>query len=83
MVDSSATDDQFKLPDLVSSEVKEQTSSWQEQELLKPLLRPISKPHKYFYTHFSKEQIKLGAALQREQQKKKAEEALHCSKEVK
>ena len=63
MVDPTATDDQFKLPDLVLSEGKEQTSSWQEQELLKPLLRPVSKPHKYFRTHFSKEQIKLGAAL--------------------
>ena len=36
----------------------------------------MSKPRKYFRTHFSKEQIKLGAALQREQQKKKAEDAL-------
>ena len=57
-------------------------SSQQEQELLKPLLRPISKPHKYFCTHFSKEQIKLGAALQREQQKKKAEEVLQQGSEI-
>ena len=75
-VDLSAADDQFKLLDLVLSEVKEQTSSRQEQELLKPLPRPISKPRKYFCTNFSKEQVKLGAALQREQQKKKVEEAL-------
>ena len=34
---SSAAEDQFKLLDLVSSEVTEQTLSWQEQELLKPL----------------------------------------------
>ena len=81
-VHSSATDDQFKLPDLVSSEVKEQTSSLQEQELLKPLLRPVSKPHKFFHTHFSKEQIKLGAALQREQQKKETEEALQQGGEI-
>ena len=79
---SSATEDQFKLPDLVLSEVAEQTSSWQEQELLKPLPRPVSKPRKYFHTHFSKEQIKLGAALQREQQKKKAEEALQQGAEI-
>ena len=81
-VDSTATDDQFKLPDLVSSEAKEQMSSQQEQELLKPLLRPVSKPQKYFHTHFSKEQIKLGAALQREQQKKMAEDALQQGGEI-
>ena len=75
-VDLRATDDQIKLPDLVSSEAKEETSSQQEQELLKPLPKLVSKPQKYFHTHFSKEQIKLGAALQREQQKKRAEDAL-------
>ena len=79
---STATDDQFKLPDLVLSEAKKQTSSQQEQELLKPLPRPVSKPWKYFHTHFSKEQIKLGAALQREQQKKKAEDALQQEGEL-
>ena len=36
-VSSTAAENQFKLPDLVSLEGKEQTSSWQEQELLKPL----------------------------------------------
>ena len=82
MVESTATDDQFKLPDLVSSEAKEQTSIQQEQELLKPLPRPVSKPLKYFRTHFSKEQIKLGAALQREQQKKKVEDALQQGGEI-
>ena len=81
-VDSTGTDDQFKLPDLVSSEAKEQMSSQQEQELLKPLSRPVSKPQKYFRTHFSKEQIKLGAALQREQQKKKTEDALQQGGEI-
>ena len=49
---------------------------------MKPLLRPVSKPRKYFCKHFSKEQIKLGAALQREQQKKKAEEALQQGSEI-
>ena len=44
--------------------------------------KPVSKPRKYFHTHFSKEQIKLGAALQREQQKKKAEEALQQEGEI-
>ena len=73
---SSAAEDQFKLPDFVSSKVTKQTWSWQEQELLKPVPRPVSKSRKYFHTLFSKEQIKLGAALQREQQKKKVEEAL-------
>ena len=81
-VDLTATEDQFKLPDLVSSEAKEQTSSQQEQELLKPLPRPVSKTQKYFRTHFSKEQIKLGAALQREQQKKKVEDALQQEGEL-
>ena len=37
MVSLTATDDQFKLPDLVSSEGKEQMSSQQQKELLKPL----------------------------------------------
>ena len=81
-VDLTATDDQFKLPDLVSFQAKEQISSQQEQELLKPLPRPVSKPRKYFCTHFSKEQIKLGAALQREQQKKKVEDALQQGGEI-
>ena len=79
---SSATEDQFKLPDLVSLEVAEQMLSWQEQKLLKPLPRPVNKPCKYFCTHLSKEQIKLGAALQREQQKKKVEEALQQDGEI-
>ena len=72
---STTVEDQFKLPDLVLSEVKEQMSH-REQELLKPLQKLVSKPRKYFCTHFSKEQIKLGAALQREQQKQWAEDAL-------
>ena len=78
---STTTEDQFKLPDLVSSEVKEQTSC-QEQELLKPLPKPVSKPRKYFCTHFSKEQIKLGATLQKEQQKQRAEDALQQQGEI-
>ena len=75
-VGSAASDDQFKLPDPVLSETKEQAPLQQEQELLKPLPRPVSKPQKYFCMHYSKEQIKLRAALQREQQRKKAEGAL-------
>ena len=36
----------------------------------------MTKPRTYFCTHYNKRQIKLGAALQREQQKKKAEDML-------
>ena len=82
MISSTAADDQFKLPDLVLLEGKEQTLSQQEKELLKPLPGPVSKLHKYFRTHFSKKQIKLGAALQREQRKKKAEEALQQGSKI-
>ena len=73
-----AMDDQFKLPDLVSSEsVKEgQAASEQEQELLKPLLKPAIKPRSYFCTHYDKKKIKLGEAIQWEQQRQKAEELL-------
>ena len=77
----TTAEDQFKLPDLVSSEVKEQTSCL-EQELLKPLPKPAIKPHKYFRTHFSNEQIKLGATLQREQQKQRVEDALQQQGEI-
>ena len=56
--------------------------SHQEQELLKPLPKPIIKLRKYFRTHFSKEQIKLGAALQREQQKQREEDALQQQGEI-
>ena len=70
-------DDQFKLPDLVSSESKEgQAASEQEQELLKPLPKPAIKPRSYFRMHYEKQKIKLRAAIQREQQKQKAEELL-------
>ena len=78
MMESTAADDQFRLMDLVSSEGTEgQVPSQQEKELLEPPSQPVSKPRKYFHTHYSKEQIKLGASLQREQQKKKAEDMLH------
>ena len=74
---SIAMDDQFKLPDLVSSEAKEgQVPLQEERELLQPLPKLVSKPRTYFHTHYDKRQIKLGAALQREQQKKKAEDML-------
>ena len=65
----AASDDQIELPDIVSSEAKEQAPSQQEQELLKPLPRLVSKSQKYFCMHYSKEQIKLRVALQREQQR--------------
>ena len=78
-----ATDDQFKLPDLVSSESKEgQAGSQQEQELLQPLPKLARKPTTYFCTHYDKKQIKLRKAIQREQQRKKAEELLQQESEL-
>ena len=79
-----ATDEQFKLPDMVSSEsVREgHAASEQEWELLKPLLKPAIKPRSCFHTHYDKEKIKLGAAIQREQQRQKAEELLQQDIEV-
>ena len=47
-----------------------------EKELFIKLKKQVSKPRQYFRTHFDKQQIKQGAAIQREQQMKKAEEAL-------
>ena len=74
--------DQFKLPDLVSTEGGDQTSQ-QEKELLKPPQRPVSKPQKYIRTHFNKEKIKIGAAIQREEQRKRAEDALQLRSDIK
>ena len=79
--ESADFEEQFKLLDLVSMEGGEQISL-QEKELLKPLQQPISKPCKYIRTRFNKEQIKIGAALQREQQRKKAKEALQFKEDV-
>ena len=77
-------DEQFKLPDMVSSEsVREgHAASEQEWELLKPLPKPVIKPRSYFRTHYDKEKIKLGAAIQQEQQRQKAEELLQQDIEV-
>ena len=66
-------EDQFKLPDLVSVEGGDQTSQ-RDKKLLKPLQQPVSKPQKYIHMHFKKEKIKIGAAIQREEQR--AEDAL-------
>ena len=54
MGESVSFKDEFKLPDLVSTEGGEQTSQ-QEKELLKPPQQPVSTPQKYIYTHFNKE----------------------------
>ena len=73
-----AMDEQFKLLDLVSSESsrERQAALEEECELLKPLPKPAIKPRSYSCTHYDKEKIKLGAAIQWEQQRQKAEELL-------
>ena len=68
-------EDQFKLPDLVASEVQEDTSK-KEKEVSIKLKQPVSKPRQYFQMHFDKQRIKQGAVIQRQQQMRKAEEAL-------
>ena len=45
MMGSVGMDDQFKLPDLVLSEAKDQVPSQQEQELLQPLPKLATKAH--------------------------------------
>ena len=82
MGESVSFEDQFKLPDLVSMEGGEQTSQ-QERDLLKPPQQPASKPRKYIRTHFNKEWIKIGAAIQREQQRKRAKDALQLKGDIK
>ena len=72
---------QFKLPDLVLTEGADQTSQ-QEKELLKPPQQPVSKPQKYICMHFNKENIKIGATIQREEQRKRAEDALQLRGDV-
>ena len=79
--ESVAFEDQFKLPDLVSMEGGEQMSL-QEKKLLKPPQQPVSKPQKYICTKLNKEKIKIGAALQREQQRRRAEEVLQLEEDV-
>ena len=75
MGEVASFEDQFKLPDLVLMEGGDQTSQ-QEKELLKPPQQPVSRPQKYIRTHFNKEKIKIGATVQREEQRKRAEDAL-------
>ena len=56
-------------------EVQEDISRKEKELFIKPK-QPASKPRQYFQTHFDKQQIKQGAAIQREQQMEKVEEAL-------
>ena len=72
---SEIVEEQFKLPDLVAPEVQKDISGIEKELFIKPK-KPVSKPRQYFWTHFDKQQIKQGAIIQREQQMKKAEEAL-------
>ena len=73
--------DHFKLPDLVSTEGGDQTSQ-QEKKLLKPPQQLVSRPQKYICMHFNKEKIKIEAAIQREEQRRRAEEALQLEEDV-
>ena len=73
--------DQFKLPDLVLTEGGDQTSQ-QKKELLKPRKWPVSRPRKYICTHFNKEKIKIGAAIQREEWRKRAKDALQLRGDI-
>ena len=75
-------EDQFKLLDLVLTEGGDQTSQ-QEKELLKPPQWPVSKPRKYICTYFNKEKIKIGATIQREEHRKKAEDVLQLKGNIK
>ena len=80
----TTTDEQFNLPDLVSPEsMKEgEAELEQERELLKPLLKPAIKPRAYSHTYFDKAKIKIGAAIQRKQQKQRAEGLLQQDVEL-
>ena len=80
-LETTATmDKQFRLPDLVSSEsVKEREAALAvELELFKPLPKPAIKPRVYSRTHFNKEQIKLGAVIQCEQQRQQGSHMALC-----
>ena len=81
MGEAASFEDQFKLPDLVSMEGGDQTSQ-REKELLKPPQRPVSKPRKYIRTHFNKEKIKIGAAIKREEQRKRADDVLQLRGDI-
>ena len=78
-------DEQFKLLDLASTELAKEgeTALEEEQELLKLLPKPTIKPRAYSYRCFDKEKIKLGAAIQHEQQRLKAEGLLQQDVEEK
>ena len=69
------TNKQFKLPDLVAMKEGEEMPE-EEWELLKLLPKPSIKLRAYPRKGFNKQKIKLGAAMQREQQKQRAEELL-------
>ena len=58
-------------------------TSQQEKELLKPPQQPVSKPRKYICMHFNKEKIKIGATIQREEQRKRAEDVLQLKGNIK
>ena len=75
------TDEQFKLPDLVATKEGEEMFE-EERELLKPLPKPSIKLRTYPCKWIDTEKIKLGAAMQREQQKQRAEELLQQDIEV-
>ena len=68
-------DEQFTLPDLVAMKEGEEMPK-EEWELLKLLPKISIKPRAYPLKGFNKEKIKLEAAMQRKQQKQRAEELL-------
>ena len=74
----TTTDDPFKLPDLVTPKTTKEgeVELEEERELLKPLQQPAIKPQAYTHSHFDKAKIKLGVAIQCEQQKQRAEKWL-------
>ena len=50
---------------------------------MKPRQWPVSRPQKYIHTHFNKEKIKIGAAIQREEQRKRAKDVLQLRGDIK
>ena len=77
------TDEQFKLPDLITPELTKEgkTELEQERELLKPLPNPSLKPRAYSRTHFDKTKIKTGVAIQCKQHQQWAEKLLEQNTE--
>ena len=82
--ETATTDEHFTLPDLVLPEsTKEREAEVEEErDLLKPLLKPAIKPRAYSHTHFNKEKIKIGAAIQHEQQRQRAQGLLQQGVEL-